>query len=158
MQVAYGLYGHQPMKMPWFEPWNESLGEAHTLLHKNCHYPNRRSSKYFTTVSGIHGASGGSHIRLQTIVSYGCISANDYINTLHMSSFYIIFPEEMKHFLPVRLRPKIKTVTPALAIILMVSANVGIRSAVFGLESSGTIWRPPLCHLTGWLLNDTSVL
>lgn len=137
MQVADELYGHQPIRMPCFEPWNEGLGEAHMLLNKNCLYPNRGASKYFMTISGIHGASGGLHIRLQTIVLYGCISANDCINRLQISSCYINFYRQLKRFLPMRLHRKSKTVTPALAVFLMVSANVGIKSAVLGWNHRG---------------------
>jgi hypothetical protein len=48
-------------------------------------------------------------------------------------------------------------VTSGHGIILMLSANVGIKSAsasAFGLVSSGTLSWAPICYLTGWLLND----
>jgi hypothetical protein len=50
-------------------------------------------------------------------------------------------------------------VNPRHGIILMLSANVGIKSAsAFGLESSRTLSWAPICCLRGWVLNDIVVL
>jgi hypothetical protein len=83
--------------------------------------------------------------------------ANGYdINALRMSSFYTTFCGRTKLVLRLRVCWTSTTVTFGYGIILILSANVGIKSAsasAFGLVSSGTLWAP-ICYLTGWLLGD----
>jgi hypothetical protein len=68
VQVANGLYRHQPVKVPQLQLWNESPGGAHAILHKNWDYPNRGLSKSFTAISCIHSTTRGSHACIQTII------------------------------------------------------------------------------------------
>jgi hypothetical protein len=86
-------------------------------------------------------------------VSRRCNFVNGYdINTLRMSSFYITFCGQTKRVLRVRVRSASTTVTSGHGIILMLSANVGIKSAsasAFGLVSSGTLSWAPICYMTG---------
>jgi hypothetical protein len=88
MQVAHGLYGHQPMKMPYLQLRNESRGEPHAISHENCDYPNLRFSKYLMTINCIYTTARGAHICFQTIVLYGCNFTSGYhINTMRINSF-----------------------------------------------------------------------
>jgi hypothetical protein len=100
----------------------------------------------------------GANICFQTIVLYRCNFANRYdINTLRMSSFYTTFCGQRKRDLRVRVCSTSTAVTSGHGLILMLSANVGIKSAsasAFGLVSSGSLSWAPICYLTCWLLND----
>jgi hypothetical protein len=127
------------------EPWRSS--------HENWDYPNRGSSKYFITINCIHATTRGAHICFQTVVLYGCNFANGYdINTLQTSSFYATFCGQTTRVLRVRVCSTSTTVISGYGIILMLSANVGIKCAsasAFGLVSSGTLSWAPICYLTG---------
>jgi hypothetical protein len=54
MQVAHGLYRHQPLEIPQLQLWNNSLGEAHVMPHENWDYPNRGPSLRSTTFMPLH--------------------------------------------------------------------------------------------------------
>jgi hypothetical protein len=71
--------------------------------------------------------------------------------------FYTTFCGQTKRVLRVRVCSASTTVTSGHGIILMLSANVGIKStsaSAFGLVSSGTLSWAPICYWTVWLLND----
>jgi hypothetical protein len=64
---------------------------------------------------------------------------------------------QTKHALRMRVCSTSTTVTSRQGIILMLSANVDVKStsaSAFGLESSVTLPWAPICCLIGWLLND----
>jgi hypothetical protein len=84
------------------------------------------SSKYFMTISCIPANTHRTHILFQLIVLYGCTFANVYINTLLMSSLYIVFYGQKKNVLRVRACSMSTTVTSGKGLILMLPANVGI--------------------------------
>jgi hypothetical protein len=110
--------------------WNESRGEVHAISHENWDYPNRGSSKYFMMINCIHTTTCGALICFQTIVLYGCNFSNCYDIKTSTST----------------------TVTSGHGIILMLSANVGIKStsaSAFGFVSSGTLLWAPICYQTG---------
>jgi hypothetical protein len=104
------------------------------------------SSKYFMMIYCIHTTTRVAHICFQTIVLCGCNFAKGYINTLRMSSFYTNFCEQMKRVLRMRVCSTSTKPTSEHGIILMLSANVGIKSAspsALGLVSSGSLsWAP----------------
>jgi hypothetical protein len=68
----------------------------------------------------------------------GCNSADNYINTLRVSSFYLKFCGQTKHFSHVRVSP-----LETKGIILMLFANVGIKS-VSGSIARDTVVGPSL--------------
>jgi hypothetical protein len=80
-----------------------------------------------------------------------------YINTLWMCPFYVTFCGQKKHALRVRMCSPYTTVTSGHWVILMLSANVDVKSAsvsAFGLVMSETLPWAPDSYLTGWLLSD----
>jgi hypothetical protein len=97
-------------------------------------------------------------ISIITIVLYGCSFSNGYdINTLRMNYFYISFCGDMKHVLRLRVCSSSTAVTCGKGIILMLSANVGIKdtsASIFVLESSRTLSCAPICYLTAQLYHD----
>jgi hypothetical protein len=112
-------------------------------------------STSWRSVASIHTTTPEVHTCFQTIVLYRCNFESDYISTLRKSSFYITFLEQTKHVLIVRVRWTSTTVTAGHGIILMLSVNVGIKTAsAFGPESSATLSWAPVCYPTGRLMND----
>jgi hypothetical protein len=156
MQVTHGLYGNQPMKMPWSHLSNGSRAEAQAISQESWDCSNRGQSKYFMTITCIHTITCRARVCFLTIVLHACSFANGYINTLRMGS---AFCGQTKCLLRVRLCPASATFTSAHRIIIMLSPNVGIKSAsasAFGLASSGTLWAPS-CYLTDQMLNDIAI-
>jgi hypothetical protein len=106
------------------------------------------------TINCIHTTTRGAHICFQTIVLYGCSFTDCYdINTLRMSSFFRTFCGQTKRVLRLRVCSTSTTVTSGHRIILMQSANVGIKSASASALGLLLSWAP-ICYLTGWLLNN----
>jgi hypothetical protein len=68
MHVAYGLYGRQPMNMPYLQLRNSSRGEIHATLYENWKYPSRGFSMYFMRINCIHTTVRGARICFQAIV------------------------------------------------------------------------------------------
>jgi hypothetical protein len=99
-----------------------------------------------------------AHICFQMIVLYGCNFANDYINTLRISSCYITFCGQRKHVFRLRVWSTSTTVACGHGIIFMLSANLVIKSAsftAFGLESSRTLsWAQ--CSTISWFSGNHS--
>jgi len=96
------------------------------------------------TITCIHTITCRARVCFLTIVLHACSFANGYINTLRMGS---AFCGQTKCLLRVRLCPASATFTSAHRIIIMLSPNVGIKSAsasAFGLASSGTLLGPCL--------------
>jgi hypothetical protein len=124
MQVAFGLHGHQPMKMPWMQMWNESCGEANAMSRENWDYLNRGSSKYLITINCVHTTTSGAHIYFQAIVLYECNFSNGYINMLRASSSYTTFCGQTRRALGVRVWSMSITLTSGQGIIILISTNV----------------------------------
>jgi len=61
-------HGHQPIKMPKLQLWEESCGEAHAISHENRDYPNQRSRTWYVTNNRIHTSTDEPHILFQTVV------------------------------------------------------------------------------------------
>jgi hypothetical protein len=101
------------------------------------------------TINGIHTTTRGGQICFQIVVLYGCNFAISYdTNTLRMNSSYTTFCGQMKRVLCERVCSAATTVTFGHGITLMLSKNVGIKSAsasVFGLATSGTSSWAPIC-------------
>jgi hypothetical protein len=52
-QVARGLYGHQPVKMTYFQLWEDRRYQVHMKSHEARKYYNWGSLKYFMTLMSI---------------------------------------------------------------------------------------------------------
>jgi hypothetical protein len=83
MQVAIGLYGHQPINMPSLQLWNDIVLEsglfqlrAHQILNDSRMHPYQRSR---------------STRLYQAIGLYRNGFANYYTNTLRLNSLYLRF-------------------------------------------------------------------
>jgi hypothetical protein len=83
---------------------------------------------YFTTINFIHTTTRGAQISFQTNVFYVRNFANGCdINMSRMRSFLSTVCGQTKRILRVRMCLMFTTVTSGLGIILMLSANMGIK-------------------------------
>jgi hypothetical protein len=138
------------MKVPYLQLWSEIHGEAHTIPHDISDYPNLRSSVFSVTIICIHSTTRGAHICFQTIVLYAFSFYEWLNNTLGVSYFYTTFCGETNH-IRVRVSLTSTTVPSGHGIILMLSANVGMKSAAasaFAVVSSEILSWVIICYLT----------
>jgi hypothetical protein len=123
------------------EPWRSSCNIAWQL-----DYPNCGPSKYFITMKYIHTTTRGAQVSRWLSSTHTILKWLQH--KLQMSSFYATFCGHMKHVLHVRVCQMYTTVTSGQGIILMLLANVGIKSASASasrLVSSGTLSWTPIC-------------